>query len=85
MKDSSAEHGPDKQIRYFVNTEPQTTTERRLTGRVILERAEFTPAEDYKLVRNDGDKPIGLDDAEEIHKDEAFTATFIGPTPTSGR
>lgn len=83
--DAATAQGPDRSIRYFVNTEPEFTTEHHLTGRQILEGAGFKPAEDYQLVRNDGDKPIGPDDREEIHKDEGFTATFVGPTPTSYR
>ncbi len=75
--------GRKGEIDYFVNTERQTTEEHKLTGRQILERAGFTPADDYRLVRNDGHKPIGLDDLEPIHEGEAFTATYTGPTPTS--
>jgi hypothetical protein len=74
---------PPKVIHYSVNAEPQETIEHKLTGRQILERAGFSPAEEYKLVRNDGHKEIGLDDGTPIHEDEAFTATFLGPTPTS--
>lgn len=72
-----------KTIRYTVNGEPQETAERKLTGRQILERAGFTPAEDYRLTRNKGGKEIGLDDDEPIHDGEAFTATFKGVTPVS--
>ena len=75
-------HKP-KVIHYSVNAEPQETTERKLSGRQILENAGFTPAEEYRLTRNDGGKEIGLDDDEPIHEREAFTATFKGPTPVS--
>jgi len=74
---------PDKVIHYSVSGEPQETTERKLIGRQILERAGFTPAEDYRLTRDDGGKEIGLTDEEPIHEGEAFTATFRGPTPVS--
>lgn len=70
-------------INYSVNGEPQETTERKLTGRQILENAGFTPAEEYRLTRNDGGKEIGPDDEEPIHEREAFTATFKGITPVS--
>jgi hypothetical protein len=80
--DSAAAHEP-KVIHYSVNGEPQETTERKLTGRQILENAGFTPAEEYRLTRNDGGKEVGLDDDEPIHEREAFTATFKGPTPVS--
>ena len=72
-----------KTIHYSVSGEPQETTERKLTGRQILERAGFTPAEDYRLTRDDGGKEIGPTDEEPIHEGEAFTATFRGVTPTS--
>jgi hypothetical protein len=72
-----------KTIHHTVNGEPQETTERKLTGRQILENAGFTPAEDYRLTRNKGGKEIGLDDDEPIHEGEAFTATFKGTTPVS--
>ena len=68
---------------YSVNAEPQQTTEKKLFGRVILENAGFTPADDYELTRNDGSKAVGLDDEEPIREGEAFTAKFTGPTPTS--
>jgi hypothetical protein len=72
-----------KVIHYTVSGESQETTERKLTGRQILERAGFTPAEGYRLIRDDGGKEIGLTDDEPIHEGEAFTATFRGPTPVS--
>lgn len=72
-----------KVIHYSINAEPQETTERKLTGRQILENAGFTPPEEHRLTRNDGGKEIGLDDEEPIHEGEAFTATFRGITPVS--
>jgi hypothetical protein len=74
---------PDKVVEYFVNAEAQTTEEHRLTGAAILEGAGFTPAADYELIRNEGNKKIGLQDEVAIHPGETFTATFNGPTPTS--
>jgi hypothetical protein len=78
-----AEAHEPKVIHYSVNGEPQETTQRKLSGRQILENAGFSPAEEYRLTRNDGGKEIGLDDQEPIHEREAFTATFKGPTPVS--
>lgn len=69
---------------YFVNGETQSTTEHKLTVREILSNAGFTPAEEYRLTRDDGHKVLENYDAQEpVHKDERFTATFLGPTPTS--
>jgi hypothetical protein len=79
---SAGEARKPKIINYTVNGEPQETTERKLTGRQILERAGFSPVEDYRLTRNKGGKEVGLDD-EPIHEGEAFTATFKGTTPVS--
>ncbi|MHB8555893.1 MAG: hypothetical protein ACYDCB_09610 [Candidatus Dormibacteria bacterium] len=74
----------EREVKYFVNGEVQQSTERRLTVKVILTRAGFTPASDYDLTR-DGDKHPFKDQDEEVelHEDERFTATFVGPTPTS--
>jgi hypothetical protein len=74
----------DKTTRYFVNGEAQTTTEDKLTPRQILADAGFTPVEEYRLTRDDGNKVLeDYDKPESIHKDERFTVTFLGPTPTS--
>ncbi len=69
---------------YFVNGERQETDEHELTVRAILEGAGFKPAEQYRLVRNDGNKALtDVNEEVPIHKDERFTALFEGPTPTS--
>jgi hypothetical protein len=70
-------------IHYSVSAEPQETDEPKLTGRQILERAGFTPADEYKLTRDPSGKEIGPDEEVSIHANEAFTATFRGITPTS--
>lgn len=69
---------------YFVNGERQETEQHKLTVRMILENAGFKPAEEYRLVRDNGNKTF-TDPSEElpVHKDERFTALFEGPTPTS--
>jgi hypothetical protein len=69
---------------YFVNGEAQSTTEKKLAVKTILEHASFTPVPEWTLSRDDGNHEFT--DQEElvpIHKDERFTATFSGPTPAS--
>ena len=70
-------------IHYSVSGEQQQTTERKLKGHEILEKAGFTPAADYKLTRDPSGHVVGLDVDEPIHEGEKFTATFQGPTGTS--
>ena len=73
-----------KAITYFVNGERQETHHRELTARIILTDAGFTPAEDYRLVRDAGNHTYtNLDEEVPLHEDEKFTALFQGPTPTS--
>jgi hypothetical protein len=71
-------------IRYYVNSEEQTTTHDKLTVREILTDAGFTPAGEYRLTRDEGHH-IYQDYDEEVplHENEKFTATFTGPTPVS--
>jgi hypothetical protein len=73
-----------KIITYYVNGEAQTTTQDKLTVRAILTAAGFTPAEEYRLTRDEGHH-VYHDYSEEVplHESEKFTATFLGPTPTS--
>ena len=69
---------------YFVNGERQETDQHKLTVRMILEAAGFSPATDYRLVRDNGNHTFTDYDQEvPIHRDERFTALFEGPTPTS--
>jgi hypothetical protein len=72
-----------KTTTFFVNGEKLTTTEKKLTGRAILEAAGLTPAEDYILSRDEGHKKLELDKEESIHDGERFTAKHNAPTPTS--
>ena len=73
-----------KTIVYFVNGERQTTHHHKLTVRTILTNAEFTPAEDYRLVRDAGNHTYAsLDEEVPLREEEKFTALFQGPTPTS--
>ena len=73
-----------KTVTYYVNGEVQTTTKDKLTVQEILSDAGFTPAEEYRLTRDEGNH-IYRDYNEEVplHENERFTATFLGPTPTS--
>jgi hypothetical protein len=73
-----------KAVTYFVNGEEQATTEDKLTVRQILTAAGFTPVEEYRLTRDEGGH-VYRDYNEEVplHEGERFTATFLGPTPTS--
>lgn len=75
---------PVKPIVYFVNGEKQETQQHQLTVRTILTNAGFTPAEDYRLVRDAGNHAYtDLDEEVPLHENERFTALFQGPTPTS--
>jgi hypothetical protein len=81
MADHEAKH---KTITYFVNGEGQTTDQKELTVREILTAAGFEPVEQYKLTRDTGEHVYrSYDDKVELHDAERFTATYIGPTPTS--
>ena len=73
-----------KTLTYFVNGEEQTTASDKLTVREILTKAGFTPVEDYRLTRDEGNHVYhDYDEEVPLHEDERFTATFLGPTPTS--
>lgn len=74
----------DNTTDYYVNGEKQQTAEHKLTVAQILDNAGFKPPEQYTLTRDDGNHAY-KDYSEEvpIHKDERFTALFIGVTPTS--
>lgn len=69
---------------YFVNGETQESEQKKLTPKVILEAAGFTPHTDYRLTRDDGNKILENHEQEEpIHEGERFTATYVGTTPVS--
>jgi hypothetical protein len=71
-------------ITYYVNGESESTTQHTLTVRAILTNAGFTPAENYRLVRDTGNHTYtNLDEEVHLHEGEKFTALFQGPTPTS--
>lgn len=74
----------DNKTRYFVNGDPQETSEAKLTVRDILKDADFIPPEDYDLTRVEGNKTFAdLDKEVPIEKDEKFLAVFKGTTPMS--
>ena len=76
--------GEHRERTYFVNGEAFHTGEHKLTVRTILEDAGFTPVEEYRLTRDAGHHVFDDYDTEvPIHEGERFTATFLGPTPTS--
>lgn len=69
---------------YFVNGEKLRTKEKLLTVREILKDAGFTPVKDYRLSRDSDHHVFEHYGAEvPIRDGEKFTATFVGPTPTS--
>ncbi len=78
------EHSEHKALTYFVNGEPLITQKDDLTVREILTAAGFTPVEQYRLTRDAGDYVYeNYDQVVELHENERFTATYLGPTPTS--
>jgi hypothetical protein len=69
---------------YFVNGEQLRTTEKQLTVREILEDAGFTPVKEYRLIQDSDHHVFEHYGAEvPIRQGDKFTATFVGPTPTS--
>ncbi len=73
-----------KPIEYFVNGERHTTAVHKLEVKAILVAAGFEPIGEWRLSRDsDGHEFKDPDHVIEIHRDERFTATFTGPTPTS--
>ncbi len=83
-RDRNRNDEPAKRRKYFVNGERFATRERELTVREILEDAGFTPAEEYRLTCDEGHRVFdGYDAIVPIRDGQRFTATFLGPTPTS--
>lgn len=71
-------------ITYYINGKAQTTQERELTVRAILEHGSFVPPEQYRLIRDAGNKKFdSLDEEVKLHENERLTAIFEGPTPVS--
>ena len=81
MPDPKPNH---RTVTYFVNGEPQTTEEHKLAVHTILAGAGFDPVTDYRLTRDNGNHVFeDYDEEVPVHDGERFTATYIGPTPTS--
>jgi hypothetical protein len=74
-----------KVTEYFVNDEPRTTEDEKMTMAEIVEGAGFTPASDYKLKEEDHGNKTYEDPNDEVHvkKGQHFTVTYTGVTPTS--
>lgn len=75
----------DHETTYFVDNEPQSTTEKELTVKTILENAGYDPAKHY-VIELRGDQQIQHKDVNEsikIHEKMKFAAIFTGETPVS--
>jgi hypothetical protein len=78
-----AKHEHEK-VTYVVNGERLTNHVDDLKVREILAAAGFTPVEQYRLTRDAGNHVYeSYDQKVELHDGERFTATYVGPTPTS--
>jgi hypothetical protein len=75
----------EKELRYWVNGEPETTTARELTVGVILDQAGFSPIKDYTLRSIDPKRDYDSHYEEQValHEDQHFEALHKAPTPTS--
>jgi hypothetical protein len=76
----------EKEIEYVVEDEIQTTTEKELTPRQILDKAEID-AETHYLVQMEGNHRESYKDAMDVpihmHEKMKFIAIFTGETPVS--
>lgn len=72
-------------VTYVVNGETETTNDRELEVRSILERAGFAPASDYTLKSENPPEDYGADYERRvrIHPNQRFQARYKAPTPTS--
>lgn len=83
------EHGhendhPQHRLTYFVNGERQESDNKERTVHGILQNAGFDPPKDYRLTRDEGNHVYEDYETEvNLHEGERFTATYVGPTPTS--
>jgi len=73
-------------IDYFVNDEPQSTTEKELTPVQIMTKAGIDPDTNY-LIEIRGNHQISYrdkpNDPIKLHEKMKFISNFIGPTPVS--
>ena len=73
-----------KAIDYTVDDEPQTTTDKELTAREILQRAGLNPAERYlTLLNGKHQERLEPDKVVHMHEHMKFISAFIGPVPVS--
>lgn len=78
-----------KPITYTVDDESQTTTERELTARQILEKAGIDPANHYlELIQGHaGKEKVSYKDKPneiiKLHENMKFISISTGPTPVS--
>lgn len=71
-------------LTYYVNNEAEHTDLHELKVKTIIEDAGLTPFSEYQLTNDsNGHKYTDYDEEVHLHEGERFTATFIGPTPTS--
>lgn len=88
VKQESPQGGKDKNphvTTFFVDNEVETTTEKSLTLKEILEKAKLDSANHY-LIELRGDHQIEHKDLTEeikIHEGEKFISVFTGETPLS--
>jgi hypothetical protein len=72
-------------ITYFLDNEPQKTTEATLTVGQILKNGGLDPNTHY-LIELRGHQQIeyrNIDQSIEVHEKEKFISVFHGPTPLS--
>lgn len=84
MEVLKAEH-PVHVITYFVDNEPQKTTDPSLTVGQILKNAGLDPSSHY-LIELRGNQQIEYKDINQtirVHENEKFISIFHGPTPLS--
>lgn len=71
-------------IVFFVNKRKGFTHQHKITGAQILEKTDFVPVNEYRLIRDEGHHEItNFDEPIPVHEGEEFTAIFKGVTPTS--
>lgn len=73
-------------IDYFVNDEPQSTTEKELTPVQIMTNAGIDPDTNY-LIEIRGDQQVSYkekaNDPIKLHEKMRFISNFTGPTQVS--
>lgn len=70
-------------ITYLMNEEVEQTHVHKLKAEIMLEQAGFSPATDYRLIREKPRHEYALGDEVDIHEGDRFEILHRGPTPTS--